>query len=299
MNKDKKVLINLIIIIIILVVGGSAFFIGKNFKEKNRFPVVGGGPGCVVINSPKENDQVVGNIVKVDGYTNGCDNWTGDIGVAGEMYIKDENGNFLNDPDNAQDGNLEVANLSSWNRKYPVNFAGQVVIVNQPETKFGWLIINNENQSDDLSLNRKVEIKLDLSNVKIPAKNSEVFKNQSGAIKSITDKGNNSWVLAVDLLSVNPIWIPGVDSPYLNQSSKIRNLNVNSNTKTYNCENTRPDLLVNTKDFVASLQNRIAQVKLDVKHRVGGPAEGMTDWTLVLFDITGTNITAMYQQCLP
>ena len=175
MNKDKKIIIGLIIIIIILVVGGLAFIAGKNYKEKNELPVVGDNlpqenqlpndteKNCVVVDSPKQNDKV-GNIVKVTGHVNGCDNWIANTGVAGEMVIKDDNGNILNDPNNAEDGNL---NVSDWGKTYPDNFSGQIVIVKQPETKFGLLIITNENQSDNFSLTRKMEIKLDLSNIKI------------------------------------------------------------------------------------------------------------------------------------
>lgn len=61
---------------------------------------------------------------------------------------------------------------------------------------------------------------------------TEVFKNQPGYIKSITSKGNGLWSIAVDLVTTNPDFLPGVVGPrFLNQNTKIRNLNINSTTK--------------------------------------------------------------------
>lgn len=133
---------------------------------------------------------------------------------------------------------------------------------------------------------------------------TENFINQPGAIKSITTNGINKWILAVDLLSPNTKWIPGVDSPYINQNPKIRNLNVTSATKAYDCgtqyangNNVGPSLQ-NISSFITNIQNTITQAKADFKNRVGA-TERMTDWALARFDIRGTNITAIYQSCLP
>jgi hypothetical protein len=316
-NKGFGVLAALIIVAGFLIVGGGAYYIGINnspapapnptpSENKGEEPVKESAKekvsntNCVVVNFPKENDKVT-NIVKVSGYVNGCDNWLGDIGVAGEMYIKDEKGNFLNDGDNAMDGNLDVVNWGSWDRKYPVNFNGQIVIVKQPETKFGILTINNVNQSENNSIDRKKEIRLDLSNVKVATQATEVFKNQPGAIKSVTASGSNNWVLAVDLLSPNPKWIPGVDSTggfFINQNSKIRNLNVTSTTKAYDCgmqygnDTSVPPSLQNISSFISNIKNIVSKAKTDPRS-VG--EFGHTAY----FDISGTNITAIYTQCLP
>jgi len=117
---------------------------------------------------------------------------------------------------------------------------------------------------------------------------SEVFKNQPGEIKSIESKGSNEWLLAVDLLSHNPKWIPGVDSTggfFINQNPKIRNLNVSNTTNIYVCgpgpdeNDTSADILVSTSDFIKEIQS--------------------SDYKTRYFDINGSNITAVYQQCLP
>ena len=122
---------------------------------------------------------------------------------------------------------------------------------------------------------------------------TEVFKNQPGAIKSIKADGVNKWILAVDLLSGNSNWVPGENEFFINQNTKIRNLNVTANTKTYNCAGTgRPDLLVNTSNYVSNIQDKINKAKTDpglVGHF------GYTAY----FDINGTNITAIYERCLP
>jgi len=128
----------------------------------------------------------------------------------------------------------------------------------------------------------------------------EVFKNQPGAIKSITAQGSNQWILAVDLLSNNPKWFPGVNDRYINQSTKIRDLMVTASTQTYNCDtNERPDILMDTASYVAKLQATIAQAKIDINYRIGGPVQLMTDWVTVNFDVSGDNITAIYSGCLP
>lgn len=130
---------------------------------------------------------------------------------------------------------------------------------------------------------------------------NEVFKNQPGAVKSITVKSNNQWILAVDLLSRNPKWLPGDDSTggfFINQNTKIRNLTVSNNTKAYDCEtqyadgHNVPPSLQNTAAFIAKIQDTINKSKTD-KGLVG--EFGYTAY----FDISGTNITAIYQQCLP
>lgn len=115
---------------------------------------------------------------------------------------------------------------------------------------------------------------------------TETFKNQPGEIKSVKADGVNKWILAVDLLSHNPNWLPGVDSSgpfFINQNTKIRDLNITNTTKSYKCGNSADGniipVLTNTSDFIKKIQ-------LDsYKNRY--------------FDITGKNITAIYEQCLP
>ena len=134
---------------------------------------------------------------------------------------------------------------------------------------------------------------------------SEIFQNQPGAIKSITVNGDNKWILVVDLLSHNPNFRPGDTPFFINQNTKVRSLNVTSTTKAYNCEtlyaneNYENSKLQNISIYIKNIQNRIAQAKLDIKNRIGGPIEDITDWATAYFDINGTNVTAIYQQCLP
>ena len=117
---------------------------------------------------------------------------------------------------------------------------------------------------------------------------TESFNHQPGDIKSVKVGGVNNWIFAVDILSRNPNWLPGVDSSgpfFLNQNTKIRNLNITSNTKTYNCgegpdnNSTSADVFVSTSDFIKKIQS--------------------DEYKTRYFDISGTNITAIYEQCLP
>jgi hypothetical protein len=124
---------------------------------------------------------------------------------------------------------------------------------------------------------------------------SEVFKNQPGAIKFIDSQGAGKWTLAVDLLSHNSKWIPGVDSTggfFINQNSKIRNLFITANTKAYTCKDARSDSLTNTSSFISNIQSTLIKAKTDPV------LVGEFGYT-AYFDINGTNITAIYMQCLP
>ena len=108
---------------------------------------------------------------------------------------------------------------------------------------------------------------------------NEVFTNQLGEVKSIKNQ-NNSWILSVDLLTLNPNFSPGSTDFFINQNPKIRDLNVTKLTKTFKCGiDSIPNVLQATSDFIKDIQ------KGEYKNRY--------------FDINGNNITAIYEQCLP
>ncbi|HEU0085404.1 MAG TPA: hypothetical protein VFQ59_00370 [Candidatus Paceibacterota bacterium] len=128
--------------------------------------------------------------------------------------------------------------------------------------------------------------------------NTENFNNQPGAVKSIQTNSSTSWTLAVDLLTHNPNWLPGVDSSggfFINQNTMIRNLSVTNATKTYICgagpdgNSTTADVLENTSSFLSSINANIKNK--DYNSQFVGPTS--------YFDIKGTSIIAIYQQCLP
>lgn len=115
---------------------------------------------------------------------------------------------------------------------------------------------------------------------------TESFKNQPGEIKGIKDIGRGQYEITVDLLTPNPKWIPGGNEKiFLNQSSKIRSLYMDLSAKTYNCGEgadgnpTTADVPENNSIFINKINNS------NYKNRY--------------FDISGTNITAIYEQCLP
>lgn len=114
---------------------------------------------------------------------------------------------------------------------------------------------------------------------------TETFKNQPGEIKSIKADGSNKWVLSVDLLTLNPKWIPGgSEEVFLNQNTKIRNLNINNETKSYKCGygpsgNVINNVLKNNTEYIKEIQSQ--------------------EYKIRFFDISGINITAIYEQCLP
>lgn len=160
------------------------------------------------------------------------------------------------------------------------NSAINTPVVNS-ETKNKNTVTNNQTSGEDSS--------------------NEVFNNQPGAVKSIIVKGSNQWVLAVDLLSGNSKWTPdGSDSNgrfFINQNTKIRNLTVTKDTKTYNCgggpdnNGANPNSLQNTSTFLAGIQTNINSGDYAYNKDFVGPT--------YYFDINRSNITAIYQQCLP
>jgi len=107
-------------------------------------------------------------------------------------------------------------------------------------------------------------------------------------------------------LTSNPDWLPGVNDRYLNQNTKIRNLNVTSSIKTYGCvsgpDGGGPNLSTvpntNTLKYISDVEKNIAEAKSTLHYRIGGQ-EVMTDWETLNFDINGSNITAIYNICLP
>lgn len=113
----------------------------------------------------------------------------------------------------------------------------------------------------------------------------EVFKEQPGEIKSITVLGDNQWLLVIDLLSRNPDFLPGISPFFINQNLKIRNLIVTKDTKAFIC-GAGLDKNVTTSDIAQNLSIFMSDIKKQ-------------EYKTVYFDIQGSNITAMYQQCLP
>lgn len=143
------------------------------------------------------------------------------------------------------------------------------------------------------------QVDANISNVAVTSggedSTTEIFKNQPGAIKSITNQSDNQWLLSVDLLTPNTHWVPGGQSDFfLNQNPKIRNLLVTNETKNYVCDGVKADVLGNTSKFMSDLQATIIRNEEEAK-KFGTKAYDYTAY----FDINGSNITAVYQQCLP
>jgi hypothetical protein len=80
---------------------------------------------------------------------------------------------------------------------------------------------------------------------------------------------------------------------------------VTSLTKAYGCGSNSDGQIVegatleNTTDYISGVEKYIVQAKLDIKNRIGGSIEKMTDWKTLRFDISGSDITAIYDICLP
>lgn len=113
----------------------------------------------------------------------------------------------------------------------------------------------------------------------------EAFQYQPGLVKTVASKGSGQWVISVDLLTHNKDWVPGGRSDFfVNQNPRIRNLEITSETKSFECgegsdgDATTADVPV-TNDVMVKAMEQV----------------GYTAY----FDIQRTNITAVYEQCLP
>ncbi len=135
------------------------------------------------------------------------------------------------------------------------------------------------------------------------SKSKEFFKMQPGAIVNIVVQNDSTWVFTIDLLTRNPDWLPGNDStPFFNNKNpKVRSLIVTKySTKTYKCNGAEKNgILTETSVFIAEIQKltnirKSEEEKSEVKIFRKNPFE-----YTAYFDIEGTNITAMYEQCLP
>jgi len=123
------------------------------------------------------------------------------------------------------------------------------------------------------------------------------FKYQPGAILSIKVQNDSTWIFNINLLTRNPNWLPGVNNTgdfFLNLN-KIVNLTISIKTKTYKCEDRcKPETSSKTSDFIDKIQKTLGKYKND-SEKFGRKSNIYTAY----FDIDGTTITAIYEQCLP
>ena len=123
------------------------------------------------------------------------------------------------------------------------------------------------------------------------------LKYQAGAILQIEPQNDSIWNLKIDLLERNPKWKPGIDSTgeFFIKLDKILDLVISNKTKSFKCdERTVPGLSVRTIDFVSELQKIVMRFEKDSERFVREPF-----FYTAYFDIDGTTITAIYEQCLP
>lgn len=112
--------------------------------------------------------------------------------------------------------------------------------------------------------------------------------NTPADIKSISLKDNITY-LSIDILSLNPDFLPGKTQFFINQSTKLREVSINSNTKSYLCgagadnNYTTADISTSTTGLLDGIQNKLLN----------------KEYTTYYFDITDANVQAIYEQCLP
>lgn len=117
---------------------------------------------------------------------------------------------------------------------------------------------------------------------------SEKWVNTPAEIKSISVK-NKTTFLSIDILSRNPKFVPGVTEFFINQSTKLREVSVNDNTKSYLCgagpdgNDTTADVSVDTKNILAAIQKKLLN----------------KEYSTYYFDINNNDVQAIYEQCLP
>jgi len=123
------------------------------------------------------------------------------------------------------------------------------------------------------------------------------FKLQPGAILSIIVQNDSTWIFKINLLTRNPKWLPGIDSTgdfFLNLN-KIVNLTISNRSKTYKCvDRHKPESSSKTSDFIDKIQKTLDMYKNE-SEKFGRKPNIYTAY----FDIDGTTIIAIYEQCLP
>jgi hypothetical protein len=123
------------------------------------------------------------------------------------------------------------------------------------------------------------------------------LKRQPGAILSIIVQNDSTWIFKVNLLTRNPKWLPGVDSTgdFFLSLNKIVNLTISNKSKTYKCDDRgQAKTFSKTSDFINEIQKTIKSYKNEAE-RLGREPNLYSAY----FDIDGSTITAIYEQCLP
>ena len=290
--KDKKLVIVLILIIVFLLVGGAYYLGTRNSnisQQQNQVSVTNkeestctadSTPSLKIL-SPKQGDlYFTGQKVSIKWTSCNVKNIYLSSGSGGKNF-----GLITSNPISASSGSY------LWT-------------VSNPAKQFTSLdtntyFVNIESKSPNISTRSGEFMVKSISDVNTEDSTSEVFKNQPGAIKSVKSQGVNSWVLVVDLLSHNPKWLPGVDGTggfFINQNTKIRQLTIDDLTVVKGCRFQQttngpasPVYDYGVKVFAEMVVSEISNAGKD------GREFGYTAY----FDINGTHIDTIYQQCLP
>ena len=137
---------------------------------------------------------------------------------------------------------------------------------------------NLDAQASSTTLNKNEE----LDNV------SEKWINTPAEIKSISVK-NKITYLSIDILSHNPKFLPGVTEFFINQSTKLREVSINDDTKSYLC-GAGPDGNDNTADVLVDTNNLLAAIQKKLSNK---------EYSTYYFDINSNIVQSIYEQCLP
>ena len=291
------------IVLGIIVVGGGAYYLGKSGAKKNKSPenilpnnenrkLPEAEKQTQVLSSCASNSTPLINVLAPNGgevFTLGQNievKWNSkcidtkdfvylNIGIKDSQAVSE----LLSDK--------KVANTGSYDFLIPSSYNLGSFNNNKYILTINYLYGNGEKVSDQSDAFFTIN-----SPISSEESTTEVFNHQPGAIKSINADGANKWILAVDLLSGNPNWEPGVDSTgpfFLNKNTKIRNLNISNSTKIQNCT-------TQYKDYASGFENDILSfINYADKTIIERGEHELTAY----FDINGNNINAIYEQCLP
>lgn len=284
MNKNKGFIgMGLLIAIIlgIVVVAGGAYYLGKNNEKNKNKEVVKTGDRLLEYKTPCDISTISKKSFSFsypEGYTiKEIKPLEGDVPLSGVMQItiqpKDGSEPIIIGPgfDVCEGNGIKLCkNIGDIYRLSTNN--------NSESSTYAYNKILSTIKSGPGCLSSKVNSSEEST--------TETFKNQPGEIKGIKDIGRGQYEITVDLLTLNPKWIPGGNEKFFsNQSSKIRSLHMDLSAKTYNCGEgadgnpTTADVPENNSIFINKIINS------NYKNRY--------------FDIDGANITAIYEQCLP
>jgi hypothetical protein len=190
-----------------------------------------------------------------------------------------------------QDCAANTGPLAALSRSSSQITDGPVEYISKIDSYYYYYAIHNGTCSSDTKVNALVssqttELVSAFKTLSLTASTSNLT-NQPGRINKVAT-ASDGWNLTIDLLQRNLNWKPGVDStgPFFLDQKKTMSFSLSSSAKAYNCTQGKSAVLTaNNGDMTPTSPDQVIY--------------SMDPQPVIYFDASGSNITAVYEQCLP